>query len=111
MFEELERNNQLSKNIMHTLEDSDMILRKASSHTRGFDFLLDNIKSQVQIFLYSYIKHLFSIRNSYRGKSQDDISEGQILNLILNLTLLVPSVNYNIRPEGLPGVRLPESLV
>lgn len=76
MFEELEKNNQLSKNILHTLEDSEMILRKASSHTKGFDFLLDNIKSQVQIFLYSYIKHLFGIRNSYRSKTHDDISEG-----------------------------------
>ena len=111
MFEQLEKSSQPTENILHTLEESDMVLRKATSHTKGFDFLLDNIKNQVQIFLYSYIKHLFKIRNSYRNKNHDEISEGQILNLILNLTLLVPSINFNIRRDGLSGVRLPEPLI
>lgn len=117
MFEELdygdqlEKTKELTKNITHTLQESDMILREASSHTKGFDFLLDNIKNQVQIFLYSYVKHLFKIKNSYRNKTNQDVSEGEILNLILNLTLLVPGANYNVRKDSFFGLNLPEALV
>lgn len=66
MFSRVEASMHISDNIMSTLENSEMILKLAKSHTKGFDFLLDSIKNQVQILLYAYVKYLYTIKNRYR---------------------------------------------
>jgi hypothetical protein len=45
MFSRVEASMSLTDNMMSTLENAEMILKIASSHTKGFDFLLDSIKN------------------------------------------------------------------
>jgi hypothetical protein len=47
MFTYVEASVKLTDNIKSCLEDADMILKIARTHTMGFDFLLDSIKNQV----------------------------------------------------------------
>lgn len=104
---------ELTDNMMSTLENAEMILKIANSHTKGFDFLLDSIKNQVQILLYSYVKYLYKIKNKYRDEDNKDISEGKILNLILNITLLLPAMSYSMKKsfENFKLQHLPQGII
>jgi hypothetical protein len=113
MFNSVEASMDLTDNIYSTLENSEMILKIARSHTKGFDFLLDSIKNQVQILLYAYVKYLYKIKNRYRDEENNDISEGKIFNLILNITLLLPAMSYSIKKsmENFQKHNLPFGLI
>lgn len=113
MFSRVEASMELTDNMMSTLENAEMILKIANSHTKGFDFLLDSIKNQVQILLYSYVKYLYKIKNKYRDEDNKDISEGKILNLILNITLLLPAMSYSMKKsfENFKLQHLPQGII
>lgn len=107
---------EIPENVRVTLETSKLLLTKDGDHSRTFDFLLDSIKNQVNTFLYEYSKFLFKIKYKYllRNKNENEaVSEGSILNLILNLTLSVPCLSYSIKKskENIKNFKIPESLV
>ena len=90
----------LTMNVVGALEDSNLIMTRDRNNAMCFDFLLDNIKSQVSTFLYAYCKHLFKIKYKYlRGdkSNKEAVSEGNILSLIFHLTLLFPMMSYSVK--------------
>jgi hypothetical protein len=106
----------LPSNVVGALEDASLIMSRDRNNSTCFDFLLDNIKSQVSIFLYAYCKHLFKIKYKYlRGdkSNKEAVSEGNILNLIFHLTLLFPTGSYMVKKsaEALEELHLTYELV
>ena len=106
----------LTENIKSTLENANLNLRRAKSHTTGFDFLLDSIRNQVSLLLYAYCRYLFKVKYKYLKSSLNDkeaVSEGSILNLLLNLTLLVPALSFSIKKSlaNFEKFNLPEALI
>lgn|SRR3990167_8998283 len=90
----------LSVQVVQTLEETGLIMKEGRNNSSCFDFLLDNIKNQVSIFLYGYTKRIIKMRHNYKrkvaGGQEEAIYEGDILNLIFHLTLLYPQVSYSL---------------
>ncbi len=89
-------------NVVGALEDADLVMSNHKNNSTCFDFLLDQIKNQVSIFLYSYCKHLFKVKYKYLHKKEERsdkeaVGEGNILNLIFHLSLLFPLVSYSVK--------------
>lgn len=106
----------LPPNVVGALEDASLIMSRDRNNSVCFDFLLDNIKNQVSIFLYAYCKHLFKIKYKYlRGDkaNKEAVSECNILNLIFHLTLLFPTGSYSVKKfnETLEDLHLTYELV
>jgi len=106
---------ELTENLKGTLESANLSLKLAKSHTDGFDFLLDSVKNQVSSLLYSYCSYLFKIKYKYMKDSngKEAVTEGSILNLLLNLTLLVPVMGFSVK-KSIPNFfkkQIPEKLV
>ena len=92
---------ELPSNVVGALEDVGLMMsNNEKNNAVCFEFLLDQIKNQVSIYLYAYCKHLFKIKYKYlRGdkSNKEAVSEGNILNLIFHLTLLFPLVTYSVK--------------
>ena len=106
----------LPPNVVGALEDASLMMSRDKNNSVCFDFLLDNIKSQVSTFLYAYCRHLFKIKYKYlRGdkSNKEAVSEGNILNLIFHLTLLFPTGSYMVKKsnEALEELHLTYELV
>jgi Transcription factor Tfb2 len=108
---------ELPVNVVQTLEESGLIMKEGKNNSSCFDFLLDNIKNQVSIFLYGYTKRLIKMRHNYKRKLQggqeEAIYEGDILNLIFHLTLLYPQVSYSLSKsqESLNELKLTSEVI
>lgn len=92
---------QANVNVVGALEDADLVMNTNKNNSTCFDFLLDQIKNQVSIFLYAYCKHLFKVKYKYLHKNEksdkEAVGEGNILNLVFHLTLLFPLVSYSVK--------------
>lgn len=122
---------ELPSNIVGALEDSNLLMSKDVVVTQGsngmnsssgpsnatcFDFLLDNIKNQVSIFLYAYCKYLFRVKYKYlKGNKRDKeaVSEGNIVNLVFYLTLVFPLISYSLKKsqEALAELELTSDVI
>jgi len=108
---------ELTRNIQETLDSSSlMISSRGSADGDCFDFLLDSIRNQVSVFLYAYCKFLFKIKYRYLKDGTADkeaVSEGSILNLLFNLTLLLPMMSFSMKEseESLKILHIPSKLI
>ena len=108
---------ELPSNVIGALEDVGLMMsNNEKNNAVCFEFLLDQIKNQVSIYLYAYCKHLFKIKYKYlRGdkSNKEAVSEGNILNLIFHLTLLFPLVTYSLKKsqEALQELQLTMEVV
>jgi hypothetical protein len=111
----VEEEIELTDNLRGTLEASSLSLKNAKKYTVGFDFLLDSVKNQVSNLLYCYCSYLFKIKYKYLQDINDKeaVTEGSILNLLLNLTLLVPLMFFNVKNsiKNFAEKKIPQKLV
>lgn len=108
----------LTPNIIETMNTSNLVFSSSGEkeESQFFDFLLNSIRNQVSVFLYSYCKYLFKIKYRYQKEFSDGneaVSEGSILNLLFNLTLLLPMMSFSIKEseENLRQLQIPKNLV
>ena len=108
---------ELTPNIRETMTTSSLMMTsKGTSDGQFFDFLLNSIRNQVSLFLYAYCKFLFKIKYRYLKDHDDNkeaVSEGSILNLLFNLTLLLPMMSFSLKEseEKLSSLQIPSKLV
>lgn len=107
----------LPTRVVQTLEESGLMMQEGKNNSGCFDFLLDNIKNQVSIFLYGYCKRMIKIRHNYKRKvsngPDEAVYEGDILNFIFHLTLLYPQVSYSLSKsqESLTDLKLTAEVI
>ena len=108
---------ELTPNIRETMTTSSLMMTsKGTSDGQFFDFLLNSIRNQVSLFLYAYCKFLFKIKYRYLKEHDDNkeaVSEGSILNLLFNLTLLLPMMSFSLKEseDKLKDLQIPSKLV
>lgn len=106
---------ELTENMKNTLEGANLTLKSSRSHKAGFDFLLDSVKNQVGILLHCYCRYIFRIKYKYlkNVETKEAVTEGSILNLLFNMTLLPPTVGYSVKnsSENFKKMGLPENLI
>lgn len=105
--------------VIQTLEENGLMItmQEDKNNSGCFDFLLDNIKNQVSIFLYGYTKRMIKLRHNYKrkvpGGADEAVYEGDILNFIFHLTLLYPQVSYSLSKsqESLTDLKLTAEVI
>ena len=99
-YELYDQKKEIQPNVKSTLEDTGLIQKhhNTKNFAKGFSFLQENVNTQVNTFIYHYVKHMFKVRYRYNKANREGFNtESSILNFIFHLNLLVPGLSYCLK--------------